>query len=154
MQWSELYGSEHEPSDDQITGFVETPLWGDLADYLHQAYGVCPTLFYSRCSMDDGLWLGWNVKYKKSGRALCTLYPKQGYFTALIAIGTREMPEAEALIPYCDEYTQTLFHATKSGKVGKSLAMEVTSQAILSDVKNLVALRVAPRTLSGTPQPA
>mgnify|MGYP002563447014 CR=1 FL=1 len=68
MQWSELFDDEHEPLDNQIKEFVDSPLWDDLANYLHQTYDVHPKLFYSCCSMQKGFWKGWNVKYKKSGR--------------------------------------------------------------------------------------
>ena len=146
MQWSEMYSKEREPSSVQIREFADTPLWDDLAAHLEQAYNVRPQLFYSCCSMDKGAWKGWNVKYKKSGKALCSLYPKQGYYVALIAIGEREAAEADLLIPLCDEYTQDLYNRTKSGKTGKSLAIEVTNGKILRDVENLIALRVG-RTL-------
>jgi len=141
MQWSELYGDGHEPLDNQIKDFVATPLWDDLANHLQQTYKVRPKLFYSRCSMQKGFWKGWNVKYKKGGKALCTLYPKHGYFIALIAVGAKEIIEADLLIPLCDEYTQNLYSQTEFGTVGKSLALEVTSENILRDVKNLIALR-------------
>jgi len=141
MQWSELYGDGHEPLDNQIKEFVATPLWDDLANHLQQTYKVGPKLFYSRCSMQKGFWKGWNVKYKKGGKALCTLYPKHGYFIALIAVGAKEIVEADLLIPLCDEYTQNLYSQTEFGTVGKSLALEVTSENILRDVKNLIALR-------------
>lgn len=95
--------------------------------------------------MDQGAWKGWNVKHKKGGRSLCTLYPKQGYFIALIPIGAREMPEVDLLMPLCDAYTQDLYRQTKSGAGGKSLAVEVKSEAILRDVKELVALRATGR---------
>lgn len=143
MQWSELYSKEQEPSSAQIREFVNTPLWDDLTLYLEQAYNARPQLFYSCCSMDRGTWKGWNVKYKKSGKPLCSLYPKQDYYIALIAIGTKEMAEASLLIHICDEHTRNLFHQTKSGSTGKSLAIEVTNEDILRDVKNLIALRVA-----------
>lgn len=142
MLWSSLYDKGHEPSDSQIKEFVNTPLWDDLVHTLQQTYHVQPKLFYSRCSMQDGFFMGWNVKYKKRGKALCTLYPKQGYFVALIAVGANELTEADFLIPLCDEYTQDLYNRTASGKIGKSLAVEVTNESILRDVKNLIALRV------------
>jgi len=142
MQRSDMWGDGHEPSDRQIKEFVDTPLWDDLANYLQQTYNVKPKLFYSGCSMEKGFWKGWNVKYKKSGKSLCTLYPKQGYFVALIAVGAKEIVEADLLIPLCDEYTQNLYSRTEFGTCYKSLAVEVTSENILRDVKNLIALRV------------
>lgn len=142
MQWSELFHDGHAPLVNQIKDFVDTPLWDELANYLLQTYNVKPKLFYSRCSMDKGLWKGWNVKYKKNGKSLCTLYPKQGYFLSLVPIGLREMNEAELLMPLCTEYTQKLYKQTISGHNGKSLAFEVKNENILIDMKKLTALRI------------
>ncbi len=143
MQWSELYRKEQEPSEHQIKEFVDSPLWDNLAHYLQQSYNTMPKLCYSDCSMDSGSWKGWNIKYKKSGKALCSLYPKPGYFIALIAVGAKEIVEADSLI----QYTQNVYHQTKFGYAGKSLALDVKSEQILQDVKNLIALRTAPRTM-------
>jgi len=115
MQWSEVFNAGQEPSEKEIRDFVANPLWDDLADHLRQVYNVQPKLFYSGCLMENGVWKGWNVKYKKRGKSLCTLYPKQGYFVALIQ--------------------------TKIGDNSKPVALEVTSESILGDVKGLVALR-------------
>jgi len=153
MQWSELFDEAHEPLDNQIKEFVDNPLWDELADYLQQTYNVEPKLFYSGCSMQKGFWRGWNVKYKKSGKSLCTLYPKQGYFIALIAVGAKEITEAEFLIPLCDEYTQNLYSQTEFGTVGKSLPVAVTNENILCDVKNLIALRAGSRKKYLYPRP-
>ena len=145
MVWHELYTSESPPTSEQIEDFVASPLWRELNSYLRQAYKIEPKTEHSGCSMDKGEWKGWNVKYKKSGKALCTLYPKQGYFIALIAVGKKEITEAGLLIPLCDEYTQELYNQTKFHMGGKSLAVEVTSGEIVRDVKNLIALRAGSR---------
>lgn len=151
MQWSELYREELEPSKNQLDMFVGSPLWDELTQYLQQTYKVEPKLFYSHCSMDKDFWKGWNVKYKKSGKSLCTLYPKQGYFVAIVPVGTKEAVEVDLLILLCDKYTQDLYSKTKSGVNGKSLALDVTSKNILCDVKELVALRVGSRkSIKGT----
>ena len=141
ISWNEVYDANNEPSGSQIIEFVKTPLWDDLDSYLKQKYNIQPQLFYSNCSMDKGYWKGWNVKYKKSGKSLCTLYPKDGYFLALIPVSAKDLDEAEILIKLCDKYTQDLYHQTKSGNTGKSLAMEVKNKKILADLKSLVALR-------------
>lgn len=145
MQWSALYDNGHVPGENQIKEFVDTPFWDRLANHLQQTYKVEPKLFYSCCSMQKGFWKGWNVKYKKGGKALCTLYPKRGYFIALIHVGAKESSEADLLIPLCEEYTQNLYKQTEFGTVGKSLPMEVTSENRLRDVKKLIALRAGTR---------
>lgn len=142
MQWHTLYSKENEPTEEQIRQFTATPCWDTLTSYLQQTYQIQPTLFYSGCRMEAGKWQGWNVKYKKSGKALCTLYPKEGYFVALIPISSKEIDEAELLLPHLTPYTQKQFNQTPFGHYGKSLALEVTSDAILQDAKSLIALRI------------
>ena len=142
-QWSELYGKENEPSTKQIQEFVATHLWNDLAVYLEQTYNIKPKIEYSGCKMDKGAWKGWNVKYKKGGKSLCTLYPKQGYFLSLITISEKDAVKADLLISFCTDYMQELYRNTESGKNhGKMLGIEVTSDDILSDIKKLMSLRV------------
>ena len=141
MQWNELFNSEREPSNSQIKKYIGTLLWDDLDSYLQQTHSVKPKLFYSNCAMDKGMWKGWNVKYKKSGKSLCTVYPKQGYFLLLLPIGSNEMSEAEQLMPHCSEYTQNLFKQAVVYHNGRSLAFEVQNEDILRDVKNLITIR-------------
>jgi len=141
MQWNELFGRENEPSEVQVKEFVNIPLLDELDGYLRQTYKVKPKLAYSSCNMDGGMWKGWNVKYQKSGKSLCTLYPKQGYLQLLVPVGAREMNEAELLMPLCTEYTQELW-GRSGGADYKSMAFEVRDENVLQDVKNLVEIRV------------
>ena len=139
-QWYELYGKEHEPSEEQIKEYVNTPLFSDLDEYLRQTYKVKPKIAYSSCNMDGGMWKGWNIKYQKSGKSLCTLYPKQGYLLLLITIGVRGVNEAELLMPTCTEYIQSLweqgdFHGSKY------LGIEMRDENVLRDVKSLIKIR-------------
>lgn len=78
---------------------------------------------------------------------MCTLYPKQGYFVALVNIGEKEAADADLLIPLCDRYTQEIYSQIKSGANGKALAINVTSHNILRDVKELIGLRVSSSTV-------
>lgn len=137
MQWSELYDNTHPPTDENIQEFINNNLWYNINTYLENTYRTPPKKTYSGCSMQRG----WNIKYKKGGKSLCTLYPMKGYFIALVVIGMREMNEAELLMPLCTEYTQTLFKQTISGHSGKWMMLDVKSIDILNDVKGMIALR-------------
>ncbi len=81
------------------------------------------------------------------GRSLCTLYPQDFSFLALVVIGQREASEAELLLPFLTEYVQQVFTQTKTGMGQKWLMIEVTSTAVLEDVKQLITLR---RSTKGT----
>lgn len=84
---------------------------------------------YSRCSMQAG----WNIKYKKGGKSLCTLYPMQGYFIALVVVGSHELMEAEFLMPQCSDYVQTVFKNTKTGN-GQKYHIEIDGNPVSSGV--------------------
>ena len=141
MNWYEMFDKEHEPTEAEICEYIGSPLFGKLDEHLRQTYKVKPKLAYSGCAMDGGMWKGWNIKYQKSGKSLCTIYPKQGYAQLLITIGVRGVNEAELLIPACTEYIQNLwgqgdFHGSKY------LGIELRGEDVLRDVKNLIDIRV------------
>lgn len=128
------------PAEKQMRAFsqqVSSPLFESLCSYLEETYQCKPVVEFSKCSMQ----YGWNIKYKKGGRSLCTLYPQEGSFLALIVIGQREASEAELLLPFLTEYVQHVYTQTKTGMGQKWLMIEVSNTAVLEDVKQLIALR-------------
>ncbi|PKM68270.1 MAG: DNA-binding protein [Firmicutes bacterium HGW-Firmicutes-2] len=126
-----------KPSMAMIKDYVNSTLFDALCFFIETEYQSKPVLEYSRCSLQ----YGWNVKYKKSGRSLCTLYPMEGYFIALVVIGERERVEMELSLPLFTEYMQHLYHETKIGMGQKWLMIHVTDEAILEDVKQCIAIR-------------
>ena len=138
MNWAERYKKDEQPSPADIAAFIENPLWRRLCDDLEAAYDIAPCIAYSTCSGAPG----WNVKYKKSGRALCTLYPDDGSFTALVTVGRKEATEAELLLGTFSPYLQELYARVKPFNGARWLMIRVADEEILSDVKRLIALRV------------
>ena len=138
MNWLEAYPKSEEPSLEQIEAFIASPLWNGLCSWAEGAYSIAPKVEYSTCSGAPG----WNVKYKKSGRALCTLYPDRGQFTALVTIGAKEATEAELLLPTCSDYIRELFARTQMFNGARWLMIHVTDERVLEDVKQLIRLRV------------
>jgi len=141
MTWFERYPKAQQPTLQEISDFITSPLWNGLCTWAEQSYQIEPKVEHSTCSGAPG----WNVKYKKGGRALCTLYPDEGQFTALITVGAKEAPEAELLLPTCSEYIQELFARTQTFNGARWLMIRVSDAAVLEDVKKLVRLRVAPK---------
>lgn len=139
MKWNERYTNAEMPEEQQISAFVGSPLWQELCAHLQTRYGVLPKTEYSVCPGAPG----WNVKYKKSGRALCTLYPNDGFFICLVSVGSREMMAAELLLPVCSETVRELYRSTKPFNGSRWLMIPVTTPEILEDVKRLIGLRVA-----------
>lgn len=137
MDWVNLYPADKQPSPAEIAEYIASPLWDNLNAFLQESYEVSPIYNYSTCSGQPG----WNVKYQKAGRALCTLYPMPGFFIALVVIGTKEDVEASLVIPTCDQRIQALYNNTAAIMGGRWLMIPVTSDKILNDVKRLIQLR-------------
>lgn len=139
MTRSTLWPQNRKPSPDYIAEFVDNPLWKALCSWLESGYRTVPRIEYSRCGMAPG----WNVKYKKGGRALCTLYPAAGSFTCLVCIGQREAMAAEALLPLCSPPVRQLYHTASPLNGSRWLMIPVTDEAVLTDVKELIGIRAA-----------
>lgn len=138
MEWSELYDSGNQPGLEDVSAFIDNSLWEEVNVFLQNGYQVQPRLDYSKCAAQKG----WNIKYKKGGKSICTLYPMKGYFIALVVMGEREMPEAEFFLPSFTDYTQALYQKTPFSAGGKWLMIHVTDHQILEDVEKLVRIRV------------
>ncbi len=138
MDWKILYHQSNPPSLEEIGEYVDSRRWKTINYSLSSTYQTEPEFSYSKCSMQPG----WNVKYKKSGKSLCTLYPMEGYFIALVVIGSKETEEAEMILPSCSEYTQALYRNSTFSCGGRWLMIHVTEDKILEDVLKLIQTRL------------
>ncbi len=138
MEWSKIYDQSSQPSLDDVNDFIHSELWQELNSLLQETYHVKPAMSYSKCSAQPG----WNVKYKKGAKSLCTLYPMDGFFIALVTIGNKETNEVELTLSSFSDYTQRLYQRTPFSCGGRWLMINVTDKAVLDDVVNLVNIRV------------
>ena len=136
VKWDKEDGSQ-KPLPEVMDSYVSSNLWNKLRHYIEVNYDVKPLMEYSGCSMQKG----WNLKYKKAGRSLCTLYPMEGYFFALLVIGERERAETELAMPGFSEYFKKLYSETKAGMGQKWLMINVLSDEVLEDIKKCIAIR-------------
>ena len=93
----EKFEKATQPTESELREFMNTPLFDGLNGYLRETYKVNPKYAYSSCAMDKNIWRGWNIKYQKRGKSLCTIYPQEGYFMALIPGSWFEIRDEEAL---------------------------------------------------------
>lgn len=126
-----------EPSMSAVSMYVDSPLFERLCRYIEIEYQGKAVFEYSRCSLQ----YGWNIKYKKAGRTLCTIYPMRGYFTVLIVITSSGQQEIEMILPVFTEYTQKIYRETKVGMGQRWLMLDVTNESIMEDVKRCIAIR-------------
>ncbi|MEL7565715.1 MAG: DUF3788 domain-containing protein [Dehalobacterium sp.] len=143
MRWNELYQGNTIPSDKDIEQYIGkgAPLWKDLLLYIEKIYRVKHKMSYSKCAAQPG----WNVKFQKSGKSLCTLYPMKDYFIALVVVGAKEESEVELTLETFTPYVVNLYNRTSFSCGGRWLMIEVRDKAALDDVKSLIAIRVKPK---------
>lgn len=140
MKWIDTYTKENKPEFEEISSYVESQVWDELCKFIEDTYMVFPSIEYSTCSGAPG----WNVKYKKSSRALCTLYPNKGYFTCLVSIGRKEAPETEFILGSFSDYLQEVYKNTTVFNGSRWLMIDVTTPQICGEVKELLSIRVHP----------
>ena len=93
----DLQDKSHCPGLVEIAEFVQNPVFLPFCGEVREAFGCSEKIEYSGCSMAPG----WNVKFKNAGKALCTVYPKEGFFTVMVAVGRKEKEAVEAILPDC-----------------------------------------------------
>lgn len=127
------------PSLEDISEYIGAPIFHTFYEYLTTTYNPICKIEYSK----DSLLKGWNIKFRKSGRALCTLYPKSKYITVLVVVGKKEKASAEALLPSLSKSLQYLYHNTNEGMNQKWLMIDIDSyDAMYQDMLKLIALRL------------
>ena len=137
MDWRAAFSREHQPQPAEMAAFINSPHWQTLSSYIEETFHIQPQYDYSTCSMQEG----WSIRYRKGVRAICSMYPMEGYFMCMVSIGHKELAEAEELMKDCSEYIQHLFEKTDLFNGGKLLLAKVQDEEVLEDVKKLIELR-------------
>ena len=106
-----LEDKNRKPDIDELSRFVQNPLFDELCRYMDSEYQAIRCIEYS----GDKVLLGWNLKFKKAGRTLCTVYPRPGHFPMLLIVGRKEKERVEALLPSLSEKFQQIYRETKEG---------------------------------------
>lgn len=147
MEWGKLFYADQAPTYEGIKQFIGAgaTIWLELMSYIEEAYKVEPKMTYSKCSAQPG----WNVKYQKGGKSLCTLYPMDGYFISLVVIGGKEEEEVGLALETFTPYVQELYRKTRFSCGGRWLMIEVKDKLVLEDVKRIIGIRVKPKKSVG-----
>ncbi|MDD3705485.1 MAG: DUF3788 domain-containing protein [Clostridiaceae bacterium] len=135
-----MLDGSHMPEYDEIVGYMNLParnLWENINNFIQQRYKSSPKIMYSSCSGKPG----WNMKYQKSGKSICTLYPEKDGFVVLIVVTLDLMPVIEALSEEFSEETLQTIRTAKPYNGTKWLMLQVKNDLQLEDVKQLISLK-------------
>lgn len=141
MYTSDLILDEsHCPTYDEILCYINSPaqkFWQDMNLFIQEKYKTSPKIMYSKCSGKPG----WNVKYHKSGKSICTLYPEKDSFVVLIVITLGLVHIIEDM---SDKFETEILEIIKSAKPFNGtlwLMIPVSNTIIADNVKQLIALK-------------
>ena len=82
------------PDIGEISEYIRNSLFNDFCAEIVKEYNAKYKVEFSKCSWESG----WNIKFKKSGKTLCTVYPRENYFTVLVVVGVKEKEAVEELL--------------------------------------------------------
>ncbi len=132
-----IHNAALAPSFDEISGYMDMPLraiWLDLNAFVQDTFGAKPKIIYSTCAGKPG----WNVKYQKSGKALCTLYPDKDSLIALVVIKMEMAELLKCARPAPHPQILTLVQNGKPFNNTLWLMIPVADRAVLEGVKDLL----------------
>lgn len=148
---SRITGTSAPPDDRAIRQWIGPEAfvhWTALRQWIDEFYpGVFePDWLYG------GKNRGWSLRYKKT-KALCTLVPEYGRFSAVVVLGRAEREKFDARRHAWRPPLVKLYDEARTYIDGKWLTVSVASTGDLHEVMDLLAMK-RPPTSPGRPTPA
>ena len=130
---------EHRPTMEEIFTSLGSrrKAWDELNQYMLENYHVTGELLFG------GVNYGWALRFRKSGKTLLTLFPRQRGFVANVVIGRSFLGQAQAL--KLGENARQVLDSAKRFHEGCWLYVKVRSKQDILDIQQLVALKLKPR---------
>lgn len=141
MSYERMLDKEHQPTDKEILKTIgNTAPWVELRQYLESAYDFTPEL------VDYGKY-GWTIRYRKSGKTLCSLYPEKGAFTAMVVLGKKEAEKALSIMNQFNANVRKVFADTDQLHDGRWLWIRARKQSDIDSIKELLKLKRKPKNV-------
>jgi hypothetical protein len=144
MSFERMLDKEHPPTGRDIADYLgrdAAEAWDDVTAFLTENYDFTPETVFG------GRKYGWGVRYRRSGKSLCTLHPEKGAFTVLIVLGGKETEQAlEALTDFSPGVAATISGA-KQYHDGRWLWLRVLEKNDTADIKRLLQIKKKPRKM-------
>ena len=73
---------------------------------------------------------------------MCTIYPRENYFTVMVVVGTKEKASVEEMLPKCTVGLQDIYHQTQEGNGQRWLMIDLeTKDDLYHDLLQLIQIR-------------
>ena len=141
-QRARMLDRTHQPTDEEMLREMgpAREAWLALRSFLAERYpDVAPETNYG------GAKYGWEVRYRKGGRPLTSLFPEQDGFTALVVLGAAEVAKAEAIAERLSPAMQRLLGGTAQLHDGRWLWIHHPDDGTVGDIRELIQLKRRPK---------
>lgn len=130
---------EHQPTRKELCSALgsKQALWEELKRFIAENYPIPAAWSYG------GKNYGWNVWYRKSGKTLVSLYPRQEDLVAQIVLGKDQV--AQALDLKLGKNVGTVLHETPQLHDGRWLFVHVKTKRDVKDIQQLLQVKRKPR---------
>lgn len=126
------------PTLEEIDEYVRNPVFTQFCSEIKETYNCNEKIEYSSCSLEKG----WNIKFKKGGKSLCTIYPRENYFTVLIVVGAKQKALVEEILPDCAPELQNIYRQTQEGNGQRWLMIDIEDkEPLYYDLLRLIQIR-------------
>lgn len=141
-KYERLVNGEEKPSEEEIRktiGKKALQYWEEMKGFLYENYDFPPELtFY-------GKKYGWTIRYRKSGKTLCSLFPEKGSFTVLLTLGAKEIERGKEQISNLSAPIKEIFDKSPLLHDGKWLWIRVEDRDCVKAIKVLLTVKHKPK---------
>ncbi len=100
------------PTLKELGDYIRNPVFTKFCSKLMETFQCKEKIEYSSCSWEPG----WNIKFRKAGKNLCTIYPRESFFTVLLVVGKKEKESVEAILSDCTDTLQDIYRETQQSE--------------------------------------
>ena len=134
----DLQDKNYCPTIREISEYVRNSVFIQFCSEIKSLFKCNEKIEYSSCSWEKG----WNIKFKKAGKTLCTIYPKKCFFTIMIVVGIKEKAFVEAILPECTAELSDIYNQTQEGNGQRWLMIDLEDKnGLYKDALRLINIR-------------
>ena len=129
----------HQPSPEEIRLALGSlyPLWGRLTRFIATNYQIAGEFSFWGPAKS-----GWNLRYRRKGKALVALYPQKERIIAQVVLGKAQAEQAQSL--KLGEKVSKMLREAPQLHDGRWLSIPVLNEADAEDVEQLLLVKMRP----------
>ena len=134
----DIHNKNYIPALEEMVEYINNPVFLLFCNDVKTKYNCKEQIEFSSCSWE----YGWNVKFKKSGKTLCTIYPRENYFTVLVVVGKKEKDAVKAILQEFNPILRDIYCQTKDGNGQRWLMIDLEDKEnMYSDIFRHIDIR-------------